>query len=34
MKIIQDIIRKGEDFITVFFVGHFSAIAKENRDKF
>ena len=35
MKIIQDIIKcQGEGFITVFFVGHFSAIAKENRDKF
>ena len=34
MKIIQDIIEKAGDFTTGFFVGSFSAIAKENRDKF
>ena len=34
MKIIQEIIEKGEDFTTAFFMGSFSASAKENRDKF
>ena len=34
MKIIQDIIEKGGDFTTGLFVGRFSEIAKENRDKF
>ena len=34
MKIIQEIIEKGEDFTTDFFMGSFSATAKENRDKF
>ena len=33
-KIIQDIIEKGGDFTTGFFVGSFSGIAKENRVKF
>ena len=32
-KIIQDIIEKGGDFTTGFFVGSFSAISKENRVK-
>ena len=34
MKIIQDNVGKERDFTTGFFVGSFSAIAKENRDKF
>ena len=34
MKVIQDIIGKGGDFTIGFFVGSFSAIAEENRDKF
>ena len=34
MKIIQEIIGKGEDFTTNFFMGSFSATAKENRAKF
>ena len=33
MKTIQDIIGKGGDYITGFFVGSFSAIARENKDK-
>ena len=33
MKIILDIIGKGGDSTTGFFVGSFFVIAKENRDK-
>ena len=33
-KIIQEIIGKGKEFITGFFVRSFSAIAKENKLKF
>ena len=34
MKIMQEIIGKGKDFTTDFFMRSFSGTAKENRDKF
>ena len=34
MESTQDIIEKGEDFTPGFFMGRFSAIVIENRDKF
>ena len=34
MKILRDVLRKGGDYTTGLFVGGFSAIARENRDKF